>query len=134
VFFLFFFLFSKVFASDPPPPEALSNHAYAILSADSIDMGRLQAGNPGVGSITLTNAGNREMIVARVRSSCGLLITSWPAKPLSPGEQASISFRYDTSTLGAFRRNIVIHTNAWQGTLVVPVKGEVVPARPKASD
>lgn len=74
------------------------------------------------------------MIVARVRSSCGLLITSWPASPLKTGEQATISFRYDTSRPGPFRRNIIVHTNAWQGTLVIPVKGEVRTVTPNVSD
>lgn len=127
-------LLSRVLANGAPPPEALSNHAFAVLSVDSLDMGSLPTGTPVQGTFTLTNAGNRDMVVARVRSSCGLLITSWPTEPLKPGEQISISFRYDTSRLGPFHRNIVIHTNAWQGTLIIPVKGEVVPAPVKASD
>ena len=87
-----------------------------------------------MGSFTLTNTGNRDMTVARVRSSCGLLITSWPTEPLKPGTQTTISFRYDTSRPGPFRRNIVLHTNSWQGTLVIPVKGEVMTVGPNTSD
>jgi hypothetical protein len=116
------------------PPEATGNQAYAILSSDSLDLGLLQAGGNGMGSFTLTNGGNRSMVVARVRSSCGLLITSWPREALKPGEQATISFRYDTSRPGPFRRNIVIHTNARQGTLVVKITGEVASLTPKTSD
>lgn len=116
------------------PPEVRNSYPYALLSADSIDLGRLQAGGQGQGSVTITNGGRYELVISRVRSSCGLLITTWPSQPLKTGEQGTISFRYDTARPGPFVRNIVVHTNAWQKNLVIPVKGEVLTANTKASD
>lgn len=116
------------------PPEVRNSYPYALLSADSLDLGRLQAGGHGQGSVTITNGGRYDLVISRVRSSCGLLITTWPSQPLKTGEQGTITFRYDTARPGPFVRNIVIHTNAWQKNLVIPVKGEVLPANKKPSD
>jgi hypothetical protein len=114
----------KGYSADPP--EARHNFPFAIVSVDSINMGSLNAGSSGQGSFTITNAGSYELLVSRVRSSCGLLVTTWPTQPLKPGEQGTITFRYDTSRPGPFERNIVVHTNAWQKNIVIPVKGEVL--------
>jgi len=112
-------------------PEARQQFPYAILSSDKIDLGKLEPGSAGSGSITITNGGQYDLAIARVRSSCGLLVTTWPTQPLKPGEQGTITFRYDTGRPGPFERNIVIHTNAWQKNIVIPVKGEVVASRAK---
>ncbi len=116
------------------PPEARNDYPYAVLSVDSIDMGQLLSGGQAQGMLTLTNAGRYDLVISRVRSSCGMLITTWPAQPIKPGEQGSITFRYDTTRPGSFKRNIVIHTNAWQKNLIVPVKGEVLPTKGNPSD
>jgi len=125
-------IFQSIVAADPP--EARNNFPFAVLSADSIDMGQLLPGGQAQGMLSITNAGRYDLVISRVRSSCGLLITTWPAQPLKPGEQGTISYRYDTSRTGSFKRNIVIHTNAWHKTLTIPVKGEVLPANTKPSD
>jgi hypothetical protein len=127
-------LLSLSFKLPADPPEGRQHFPYAILSADKIDLGKLEPGSAGSGSITITNGGQYDLAIARVRSSCGLLVTTWPTQPLKPGEQGTITFRYDTARSGPFVRNIVVHTNAWQKNLVIPVKGEVLPANTKASD
>lgn len=108
------------------PLEAFRNFPYAHISSDTIDMGMLEPGSSGSASFTITNAGQHDLLVARVRSSCGLLVTTWPTQPIKPGEQGTVNFRYDTSRPGPFKRNIVIHTNAWQKNIVVQVYGEVI--------
>lgn len=134
---LLFFLVGFCFLTQlraAEPPEARNNFPYAVLSADSIHLGRLLPGSQGQGSLSITNGGRHDLIISRVRSSCGLLITTWPTEPLKPGERGSITFRYDTARPGPFERNIVVHTNAWQKNLLVPVTGEVISAERKASD
>ncbi len=103
------------------------NYPYAVLSADTIDMGTVKSGERFTGRITITNEGKPDLLIARVRSSCGLMIPNWPTEPIRQGEAAIINFRYNTNRLGPFTRNIIIHTNGYKKTLVVPVYGEVVP-------
>ncbi len=103
------------------------NYPYAVLSADTIDMGTVQAGERFTGRITITNEGKPDLLIARVRSSCGLMIPNWPTEPIRQGEDATINFRYNTNRPGPFTRNIIIHTNGYRKTLVVAVYGEIIP-------
>ena len=103
------------------------NYPVAVLSADTIDMGTVQAGERFTGQIAITNEGKHNLLIVRVRSSCGLMIPNWPTDPIKQGEEVTINFRYNTNRPGPFNRNIIIHTNGYRKTLVVPVYGEVLP-------
>lgn len=73
--------------------------------------------------IKVTNAGTRELRISNVRGSCGLMVTAFPRQDIAPGESGIISFRYDTSRLGEFERNITIHSNSEENTVKIIVKG-----------
>ncbi|TVR42487.1 MAG: DUF1573 domain-containing protein [Bacteroidia bacterium] len=101
---------------------------YIVIDQAVKDMGIMEQGARGNGEIRLRNDGAREFLIGSVRSACGLMIPSWPPEPVAPGEEVILRFRYDTSRLGPFERKVVIHTNAYQKTVVITVKGEVIPA------
>ena len=125
---LIFLLISELPAQSPPVAQLRREFPYAELSASHIDLGTLIRGNPKQAVITLQNTGSHPLLIGAVRSSCGLMIPSWPIAALQPGQQANISFRYDASRLGPFERFITIHTNAFQKTLKVKVTGQVTEA------
>lgn len=108
-------------------PDVRAEYPYAVAESRLIDMGVLEYGSRATGEIKLSNAGEKELTIAKVRSSCGLMIPTWPGEPIGKDEQVDIRFSYDTSRLGPFERKVVIHTNAWQKTIVVTIRGEVVP-------
>lgn len=123
-------LFSPGMAHDRNETGIKSGYPYATLAAEEIDMGKLPKGSSNDGFIFLTNQGEPDLLIARIRSSCGLVIPSWPDAPISQGDTVRIRFRYNTNRLGPFERKITIHTNAWQKNLFVTVKGEVIPEDP----
>lgn len=104
-----------------------SSFPYAVLNTDTLDMGLIKQGSRATGQIEIINKGKPDLLIAKVRSSCGLMIPTWPAEPVATGEEVIINFRYNTNRIGPFKRNIIIHTNAWQKTLIVYVHGEVIP-------
>jgi hypothetical protein len=107
--------------------EARERYPYAVLSQNDITFDRMMQGSVLSGSIVIKNEGGSDLVIAQVRSSCGLMIQSWPASPVQPGKEVSIHFRYDSQRIGAFERFVTIHTNAWQKDIVVKIRGEVVP-------
>ncbi len=121
---LFFSFLLILMADDSAIKE---NYPYAVLSADTIDMGTVHSGERFTGQITIANEGRNDLIIAKVRSSCGLMIPNWPTDPIRQGEETTIRFRYNTSRIGPFTRNIIIHTNGYKKTLVVSVYGIVIP-------
>ncbi len=118
------FVFSCVLAG-----ESAQNINYPVLrvESDSIDLGKLVAGERASGEIKVYNEGGEDLLIGRVRSSCGLMIPTWPGEAIAPEEEATIRFRYNTSRQGPFVRNIIIHTNGHPKTKVVQVTGHVIP-------
>lgn len=130
--FIFILMTGLPFFSAERPQEDQSfwrySQPYIVIDEEVKDMGILEQGERGNGEIRLRNEGVREFLIGSVRSACGLMIPAWPSEPVTPGEEVILRFRYDTSRLGPFERKVIIHTNAFQKTVVVTVKGEVVPA------
>lgn len=111
----------------PADEQIKENHPFAVVHPLSFDFGQTEVGQPITGRIEITNQGAYDLLITKARSSCGLLIQTWPTDPVSPGEQVVMTFRYVSSSPGPFERLITIHTNAWQKNIIVGVRGEVVP-------
>ncbi len=126
-FLALIFLSPALVGQDTTNPK--NQYPYAVLNSYDIDLGEIEKGSRAEGSIAISNQGAHPFIISKVRSACGLMIPTWPAAPVEPGEKTTISFRYDTSRPGPFERIITIHTNAWQKNLEVKVKGKVVPEK-----
>jgi hypothetical protein len=111
---------------NPEKTQLRLNFPFAELSASEVDLGIIARGSHAQGSVTIQNTGVHPLMIATVRSSCGIMASSWPRQPVEPGAKVSISFRYDARAVGPFERIITIHTNAWQKDLRLKVKGQVV--------
>lgn len=107
--------------------EARTRYPFAVLSQKEITFDPMKQGSVIAGKIIILNEGAVELVIAQARSSCGLMIQSWPSAPVLPGDEITLNFRYDSQRLGAFERFITIHTNAWQKDIVVKIRGEVIP-------
>lgn len=115
------------FAAMADDEDVRASHPYAVLSNDTINMGTIETGSRAAGEIRLRNEGNPDLLIAKVRSSCGLMIPTWPTEAIRKEEEVTITFRYNTNRIGPFTRNIIIHTNGYKKTLVVHVYGKVIP-------
>ncbi|MDR4989279.1 MAG: DUF1573 domain-containing protein [Bacteroidales bacterium] len=124
VFALLFFL---AFSLVPDEDMVRFSYPYAVADAEVIDLGKITAGSRASGELKIYNRGHKDLFIARVRSSCGLMIPTWPTEAIGRDEAAVINFRYNSSRLGPFERNIIVHTNAWQKTIIVRVVGEIIP-------
>ncbi|MFO7874144.1 MAG: DUF1573 domain-containing protein [Bacteroidales bacterium] len=107
--------------------ERKNRFPIAVIENDKIDMGQITEGTRQTGEIKITNIGEEDLLIGRVRSSCGLVIPNWPEDPVEKDDEVIIRFRYDTSRLGPFERKVIIHTNGWQKDLIITVSGEVIP-------
>ncbi len=105
--------------------DVRNSYPYAVIRPAQINLGVAETGSMMRGRFTIYNEGEEALLIAGVRSSCGMMIPSWPSAPIVPGDSAIIQIRYDTSRVGSFTRLLTIHSNARQKTLVVGVHGEV---------
>lgn len=109
------------------PQEARERYPYAVIDVSLVDFGKVERGSTISGKVGITNEGALDLMIAKARSSCGLLIQTWPDFAIKTGETVFIHYRFDNQRLGLFERLITIHTNAWQKDLIVKVRGEVIP-------
>ncbi len=78
-----------------------------------------------------TNTGGSPIIVSNVKASCGCTTPDWTKDPVLPGKTGIVKATYDPKNRpGVFNKSITVTSNAENATVVMIIKGEVIP-RPK---
>lgn len=79
-------------------------------------------------SFEFTNTGNAPLIIQRVTTSCGCTSPVWPKEPIAPGKGGKITVGYNPAGRpGPFAKTITIYSNAETPTVILQIKGEVIP-------
>jgi hypothetical protein len=90
---------AKVEAVEQGQVVALSDSIVEHRRADTIDFGRLRAGELATREFVLRNDGDKALVVIQVDLSCGCVSADYPREPLMPGGQAPMSLTLDTKDL-----------------------------------
>ena len=101
------------------------------FETEVIDFGNVIEGSEQVRTFTFTNTGKSPLIITSIKGACGCTTfpESWPKDPIPPGGTATFKVKYDTSIrVGMFDKQIMVYSNAGNGTVTVKIKGKVVPA------
>jgi hypothetical protein len=114
---------SQEAADQPENPNA------PVISFDKTehDYGTFYQNGDGETFFVYTNEGKEPLILSRVKSSCGCTIPKWSRQPLLPGQSDTIKVKYDTKRLGSFHKSITITSNAKTPTVVLKIKGKILP-------
>lgn len=92
------------------------------------DFGKIpESGGKVTYGFTLTNTGDEELVIYKIRASCGCTAVKYSAEPVHPGKSSVITASYNPKGRpGSFLKTITIATNA--GDVLLRIKGEVIPA------
>jgi len=115
------------FAQAPVAENKNPNAPLITLDKTSYDYGTMYQKGDGNTFFVYTNEGKEPLILSRVKSSCGCTIPKWSRQPLMPGQSDTVKVKYDTKRLGSFHKSITITSNASNPTVVLKIKGKVVP-------
>ena len=77
--------------------------------------------NPAV--FTITNTGNRPLIIHRVSASCGCTNVEWEKQPIEQGKTATVRVTMVPDETGYFRKTIDVHCNAEESPVRLAVMG-----------
>jgi len=91
------------------------------------DYGEVEQGGDGTCYFKFENTGKEPLILQKPRSSCGCTVPTWPKTPILPGETDEIKVTYNTRRLGNINKTVTILSNARNGSIVLRIKGKVVP-------
>ena len=83
-------------------------------------------GSDGLCTFTFRNTGSEPLIITGASSSCGCTTPEYSKTPVLPGKTGKIKVKYNTETLGSFRKTVVVKSNAANApTSVLRIKGFV---------
>jgi hypothetical protein len=98
------------------------------------DYGTIYVNGDGNCVFTFTNKGTEPLLLTNVRAGCGCTVPQWPREPVLPGDSAEIKVKYTTvNRPHTINKSIVVTSNSvTKNTVVLRIKGEVVPAPDQA--
>ncbi len=91
------------------------------------DYGTIFKDGDGKCEFKFTNNGNEPLVLSTVRSSCGCTVPKWPREPILPGKSSVIDVKYDTRRMGTINKRITVLSNAKTSSVVLSIKGKIVP-------
>ncbi|MFO8088133.1 MAG: DUF1573 domain-containing protein [Bacteroidales bacterium] len=89
------------------------------------DYGTIKQYSDATCQFEFKNAGKQPLVITKVVTSCGCTVPDYPKSPIMPGETSQLQVTYDSSKLGKINNQIVVRTNAEEGTVILKIKGKV---------
>ena len=127
----------KIFASFALIGIAAFASAQTITFDKTVwDYGTVAKGSDGHRFFTVTNTGDKPLIVNRVQASCGCTTPEWSQDPILPGKSAKIKVGYNTQLVdpNGFLKTIEVYSNDEKNSrAVIQIKGAVVEDAPKVA-
>jgi archaellum component FlaF (FlaF/FlaG flagellin family) len=107
-------------------PTNVESQAEITFEKLEHDYGEVKQNGNGVCEFKYTNTGSVPLVLSKVRSSCGCTVPKWSKEPLMPGQSASITVKYNTSSVGPINKSITVESNAKTSRVRLLIKGKVV--------
>jgi len=96
-----------------------------LLAKKDIDMGKLNYKVPQSVEVNFQNTGDVALTIYNIETSCGCTVPDWTKKPVKPGNNGTISLKYDSDFPGEFRKTITVYYNGVNSPDTIILKGEV---------
>ena len=102
--------------------------AEASFSSTIIDFGTKLHSDTIVGQISLTNTGEKDLIIEDVKAGCGCTVPKYATEPIKKNEVRKISFTYvpNSGETGTLHKEIVVHTNSTKKLQVISINGKII--------
>ena len=112
------------------PEKAENPNAPEITFEETVhDFGKIQFKGVAEFEFTFTNTGKEPLLILDCPSGCGCTVPTCPKdKPIKPGDKGSIKVKYtNTHIAGKFEKHFTVKTNAKNSSVMVTIKGEILP-------
>lgn len=95
----------------------------------SHDFGKIKKGAKDVKcTFKYTNVGTDVLFITRIVKSCGCTEPVYSKQPLMPGQSATMEVGYTTTDIvGTFNKKLTVFSNATTESVIITIKGEVIP-------
>ena len=90
------------------------------------DYGEIAIDSDGLYKFAFKNLNDEDIVVNKVRSTCGCTIPSWDKNPIGPGMTGEIQVKYNTALAGSFMKTIYVYSSASNSPVKLVIKGKVI--------
>ncbi len=109
------------------PILALSDSSLSGGQVDTVDMGRIHAGEQLKQEFLLRNDASKPLLILTVKTSCGCTQVDFPKTPIAPGETSPFSFTFDSRGFSGFVfKHITVSTSLSTEPYRMVLLGEVI--------
>ena len=121
-------LYLKIIQGETVTPEAETPQTLTTFSIDrtSVQMGQFDWQQEQTATFTLTNTGEKPLVIHEVDTSCGCTTVEYSEEPIRPGGSTTLHVVYKAEQPGAFGKTVTVHCNAEGSPLRLTVRGEAV--------
>lgn len=116
-------LTTVLFAQDAQKKKAAD---VAKFKTETIDLGKLQQGNPTTAIFSVVNIGNDPLIIEQANPTCGCTISNYTKEPIANGKAGEIKATYNAANIGAFEKHLTVKFAGVDEIKSITIKGEVL--------
>lgn len=96
------------------------------VRTDTVDLGRMHAGEVVRRDLLLRNGSDRPMIVLSAATSCGCTTVDFEREPVQPGAEAGFVFEFDSKGFSGYQlKHITLRTTLSKLPFTLVVTGEI---------
>ena len=99
------------------------------LSIDRMehDFGKIPDTAPVETSFTITNTGDKPLLITNAQGSCGCTVPEYPKEPLAPGESRDMKVSFNPNGKeGVNNKTVTITANTDPATTIINIKSDVI--------
>ena len=116
-------LSTVLFAQDAQKKKA---DEIAKFKTETIDLGKLQQGNPTTAIFNVANIGTDPLIIEQANPTCGCTISDYTKSPIANGKTGEIKATYNAANIGAFEKHLTVKFAGTDEVKSITIKGEVL--------
>ena len=98
----------------------------AKFKTETIDLGKIQQGNPTVATFSVANVGMEPLIIEQANPTCGCTISDYTKEPIAVGKAGTIKATYNAANIGAFEKHLTVKFAGVDQVKSITIKGEVL--------
>lgn len=98
----------------------------AKFKTETIDLGKLQQGNPTTATFSVVNIGSEPLIIEQANPTCGCTISNYTKEPIAANKAGEIKATYNAANIGAFEKHLTVKFAGVDEIKSITIKGEVL--------
>lgn len=98
----------------------------AKFASETIDLGKIQQGNPTAAVFSVTNIGTEPLIIETASPTCGCTISDYTKEPIAAGKEGSIKATYNAANIGHFEKHLTVKFAGTDDVRSITIKGDVL--------